>query len=89
MSKRVDPPTVLADCEVGAIVRTRDGVVWVTAMLNGRPLVRFVDADTMTSLSEPFFTRGDLEVLEVLRDQTFYRMHPRAGGREVDPLKGK
>lgn len=29
----------------------------------------------------------DLAVLEVLRDQSYYRAHARAGGAEVDPMK--
>lgn len=86
---RATAPATLGECEIGSVVRTEHGLMRVTGWLGDRSLVRFVDAATLADMSEPFFARVDLDVLEVLRDQDYYRMHSRRGGGEVDPLKGK
>ena len=83
------PPRVIGEAEVGSIVRTDEGLLRVMGFLREWPFVRRVDPATLETTSEAFTVAGDLEVLQVLRDQTYYRTHPRAGGGEVDPLKGK
>lgn len=86
----------LGAVEIGSIVRTRDTFLWIVGRLGQRPLVRraeFVMLDGETpiwrTVGEPYVARSDIEVLEVVRDQTYHRIHGPPDGGESDPVRRK
>jgi hypothetical protein len=92
--KRPESPRRISEAESGSIVRTVAGVLriaWCHESKHGGsrlPSVRLLDPDTLHAVTDPVAMVADLEIVEVLRDQTYYRTHPRAGGQEeTDPLK--
>lgn len=78
---------LLADAEVGDIVRLDAGLVRVGQLLARDRFCRLVepDGDGYRDVSEPLFIATRTRVLEVLRGQAHYEARPH--GREVDPLQ--
>lgn len=83
---------VLADAQIGDVVRCDAGLVRVGPILAGGHFCRLVEpeAGDYRDASEPITMAGRTRVLEVLRDRSFYveRRDAKTAGSEVDPLRG-